>query len=350
MALFIGIAGLPNVGKSTLFNALTMGHVPASNYPFCTTKPNVGVVEVPDEDLEKLSQLVGGLELTYATIKFVDLAGLIKGSSKGEGLGNQFLSEIRTADAILHLVRGFRDPDIAHPYPEIDPSRDIEVVELELILSDLEIINRRIDKVKRIARGGDAKAQEELRLLERIRATLDEGKKPALEEFSAEERAVIKSYQLLVMKPVLYVINISEKDISKKDFPYLPICAKLERELSELPPQEREEFQRELGLEESGLPRIIKASLSLLGLITFYTVEAKKVRAWPIQRATKAWDAAGLIHSDIQRGFIRAEVTRFEDVTRYGSLHSAKETGLTRIEGKDYQIQDKDVIYFRFSV
>jgi len=350
VALSIGIAGLPNVGKSTLFNALTMGHVPASNYPFCTTKPNVGVVEVPDEDLEKLSQLVGGLELTYATIKFVDLAGLIKGSSKGEGLGNQFLSEIRTADAILHLVRGFRDPDIAHPYPEIDPSRDIEIVELELILSDLEIINRRIDKVKRIAKGGDAKAQEELRLLERIRATLDEAKLPALEEFSAEERAVIKSYQLLVMKPVLYVINISEKDISKKDFSYLPICAKLERELLELPPQERGEFQRELGLKESGLPRIIKASLSLLGLITFYTVEAKKVRAWPIQRATKAWDAAGLIHSDIQRGFIRAEVTRFEDVVRYGSLHSAKEAGLTRIEGKDYQIQDKDVIYFRFSV
>ncbi len=350
MGLSIGIAGLPNVGKSTLFNALTRSSVAASNYPFCTTKPNVGVVEVPDEDLERLSQVVGGPELTYATIKFVDLAGLIKGSSRGEGLGNQFLAEVRTADAILHLARAFHDPDVAHPYPDVDPARDIEVVELELILSDLEIVQRRLEKARSSAKGGDTKAAEELKLLERLKAILDEGKTPQLKDFEAKEQKLIKGYQLLATKPVLYVVNISEKDINRKDFPYLPICVKLECELSELSPEEREGFQKELGLEESALPRIIKSSYSLLGLITFYTVEAKKVRAWPIRRETSAWEAAGLIHSDIQRGFIRAEVTRFEDIMKYGSLHSAKEAGSTKIEGKDYQIQDKDVIYFRFSV
>jgi len=350
VGLSIGIAGLPNVGKSTLFNTLTMSNVAASNYPFCTTKPNVGVVEVPDEDLERLSKAVGGLELTYATIKFVDLAGLIEGSSHGEGLGNQFLAEVRTADAILHLVRAFGDPNIAHPYSDVDPARDIGVVELELILSDLEIITRRLEKIRRVAKGGDTKAVEELKLLERLKSILDEGKTPQLEEFSAEEQKLIKVYQLLVTKPVLYVVNISEEDINKKDFPHLPICAKLERELSELSPQERESFRKELGLGESALPRIIKSSYALLGLVTFYTVEARKVRAWPIQRGTSALEAAGSIHSDIQRGFIRAEVTGFGDIMKYGSLHGAKEAGLTKIEGKGYQIRDKDVIYFRFSV
>lgn len=350
MGLSVGIVGLPNVGKSTLFNAITKSHVPAKNFPFSTTKPNVGVVEVPDEDLERLACLVGGTEVTYATIKFVDLAGLIKGSSHGEGLGNQFLAEIRGADAILHLVRGFRDPNVAHPYPQIDPKRDIEVVELELILSDLEVIGRRMEKVRRVAKGGDAKATEELKLLEDIKATLEEGKKLELDRFSAGERDLIGKYQLLVAKPVLYVINISEEDIGRKEFPYLSISAKLEYELLELVGPEREGFQRELGLKESGLPKIITASFPLLGLITFYTVEAKKVRSWPIPRGTNALDASGLIHTDIKRGFIRAEVTGFDDLMKCGSLQKAREAGLTRIEGKDYQIQEKDVVYFRFSV
>ena len=348
MGLSVGIVGLPNVGKSTLFNALTRGHIPASNYPFCTTKPNVGIVEVYDEDLDKLYKLVDGTEITYTAIKIIDIAGLIKGSSHGEGLGNQFLSEIRNVDVILHLVRTFQNLDIAHIDPQINVQRDIEIIELELALSDLELINRKLEKVKKLSRT-DKKFEQENKLLNIVKEKLEKNAKIDLSDFTDEENKLLSSLQLLTAKPTLFVLNIAEEDISMQDLPYLSICAKLEDELVQLPAEEKKTFQLELGLKESVLPGIIKACFKLLDLITFYTVESGKIRAWSIKKGSSAISAAGLIHSDIARGFVRAEVTPLQLLMKCGSLLKARETGLAKTEGKDYCINDKDVIYFRFS-
>ncbi|MEA3560160.1 MAG: redox-regulated ATPase YchF [Candidatus Omnitrophota bacterium] len=347
MGLSIGIIGLPNIGKSTLFNILTHGRAPASNYPFCTTKPNIGIAEVPDENLVKLNGLVNGIEIIHAAIKVIDIAGLIKGSSHGEGLGNQFLSEIRGVDAILHLVRAFRNPDVAHIDPEINPDKDIEIIRLELALSDLELIIRRLEKLKKLSRI-EKGVTKECRLLEILKTSLQKSSRIDLSVFSKEDRVLIKDFQLLTIKPELIALNISEEDISKQAGPYILMCAKLEKELLDLMPSERADFQQELGLKESVIPVIIKEAYKLLGLITFYTVESGKVRAWSIKNGSDALKAASLIHSDIARGFIRAEVTPLQTLMEYGSLAKAREAGLVKIEGKDYPIADKDVVYFRF--
>jgi GTP-binding protein YchF len=361
----LGIVGLPNVGKSTLFNAITKAGAESANYPFCTIEPNVGVVSVPDKRLDVLYKMHYSQKIVHTAIEFYDIAGLVKGASKGEGLGNKFLSHIREVAAIVHVVRCFEDENIVHVEGSIGPLRDIETINLELIFSDLEILDRRIQKTQKLLKG-DKSLQQELDLLNLIKNTLEEGKSARTLTFSKEEEPFVKELNLLSYKPIIYVANVSEEDLldgqdnemvrevkkhaETEKAEVVVVCAKIEQEISELEQEEKVEFLNELGLEESGLDRLIKASYKLLGLISFLTAGEPEVRAWTIKKGTKAPQAAGKIHSDIERGFIRAEVISYDDLMAVGNMNQAKEKGLIRLEGKDYIVQDGDIILFRFNV
>lgn len=364
----LGIVGLPNVGKSTLFNSLTKAGAESANYPFCTIDPNVGVVTVPDERLDVLGEMYHTKKIIPAAIEFVDIAGLVKGASKGEGLGNQFLANIREVDAIVHVVRCFEDSNIVHVDGSIDPMRDVETINLELIFSDLEVLERRISKTVRSARN-DKVAAKELKLLERIKAHLEDGKLAKnFEEFEdEEEEQLFKSYNLLTGKPVIFAANVTEDELADdgagnagvqavREYAkaelceVFVVCAQIEQEIAELEDDERKMFLEDLGLTESGLEKLIKASYNLLGLISYLTAGEPEVRAWTITKGTKAPQAAGKIHTDFERGFIRAEVVAYDDLMACGSHSAAKEKGLIRLEGKDYVVQDGDIMLFRFNV
>ena len=361
----MGIVGLPNVGKSTLFNALTNAGAQSANYPFCTIEPNVGMVAVPDSRLDKLAEMYAPEKYTPATIEFVDIAGLVKGASAGEGLGNKFLSHIREVDAIVHVVRCFEDGDIIHVEGSVDPVRDVETINMELIFSDMEILERRIDRIKK-AMKGDKTLAAELELCERVLAHLEGGKCARGMDFTEDELEIISQSPLLTMKPVIYASNISEDDIATPEeneyynqlkaladsekSGIIAVCASLEAEFAELDVSEREEFLADLGLTESGLVRLINESYSLLGLISFLTAGPKEVRAWTITKGMTAPQSAGKIHSDFERGFIRAEIVSFDDLMRLGSINAAKEAGVYRSEGKEYVMKDGDVVLFRFNV
>lgn len=362
----LGIVGLPNVGKSTLFNAITKAGAESANYPFCTIEPNVGVVAVPDERLQVLSKMYNPKKVTPTTIEFVDIAGLVRGASKGEGLGNKFLSHIREVEAIVHVVRCFDDDNVVHVEGSVDPIRDIETINLELIFSDMEIVEKRLEKSKKVARSGDKAMINEVDILERIKSSLENGKPVRTINFNEDEKAFVKQLFLLTSKPVLYACNVSEDDLDniennnyvKKVREYaesensgvIAICAKIEEEIALLDEEEKREFLAGYGLKESGLDKLIKESYKLLGLISFLTGGPDEVRAWTIVKGTKAPQAAGKIHSDIERGFIRAEVIPYDLLVEVGSEAAAKERGLIRSEGKDYVMKDGDVVLFRFNV
>ena len=361
----IGIVGLPNVGKSTLFNSITKAGAECANYPFCTIEPNVGVVAVPDERLDKLAEMYKPQKVTHAIVEFVDIAGLVKGASKGEGLGNKFLSHIRETDAIVQVVRCFEDSNITHVDGSIDPIRDIETINFELIFADIETINKRLDKARKMLKA-DKKYQLEIDLLERIKENLENGISARSLEYTDEELPIVKDMWLLSSKPTLYVTNIAEDQITtwqdddnvkkvkeyaqKENSDIVPLCVKIEEELSKLEEDDKIEMLEALGLEESGLDKLIKKSYDLLGLMSFLTAGEPEVRAWTIKKGTKAPEAAGKIHSDIERGFIKAEVVSYEDLIREGSMNEAKEKGLVRSEGKEYIMQDGDIVLFKFNV
>lgn len=365
MSLTAGIVGLPNVGKSTLFNAITKQNILAANYPFATIEPNQGMVTVPDKRVEFLEKLYNPKKTIPATFEFTDIAGLVEGASKGEGLGNKFLSHIREVDAICEVVRCFDNGNITHVTGNVDPIRDIEIIELELILADLEVVENRLGRMGKKARlSNDKEALAEANLLEKVKETLLNNKSIRSLELTEEENKILKPFNLLTIKPIIYVANVSEEEMnadneyvkklkeyaSKEGSEVVTICAKIEAELSELEDDERMEFLKELGVEESGLDKLIKSGYSLLGLETFLTAGPDEVRAWTFKKGMKAPQCAGIIHTDFERGFIKAEIMSFEDLEKYGSELKVKEAGRLRLEGKEYVMQDGDICYFRFNV
>ncbi|MDD2445455.1 MAG: redox-regulated ATPase YchF [Clostridia bacterium] len=361
----IGVVGLPNVGKSTLFNALSKAGAESANYPFCTIEPNIGIVDIKDERLDVLAKLYNTKNIVPACIEFVDIAGLVKGASKGEGLGNKFLSHIREVDAIVHVVRCFDNDKIINVYGNTDPKRDIEIINLELILSDLESIEKKFDKSSKLAKQGDKIAQQELEVLIKVKNALEDNQPVRTVSFNKEEIKIVNSFFLLSTKPVIYAANIDEADIGKADNKYvqtikeiadnegsevITLCAKIEEELINLDDEDRDLFKKELGITESGLDKLAKAGYSLLGLMSFLTAGEKEVRAWTIEKNSKAPQAAGKIHTDFERGFIKAEIVSYKDLIECGSWNIAKEKGKVRIEGKEYVMQDGDVVLFKFNV